>query len=159
MEHAEHTVTVATSVDLVWEILLDVEGYAKIFPPTQDVELLESSAEHQVARLTVRVNDEVQSWVSRRDIDPRRRVIAYRQVETLPIVGYMGGEWRALTVDQATTQLVLTHDFEISAVVNGKVAGKYLPPEAEALVRSAVEHNSVADLAAVKDEAERRARG
>lgn len=63
MEHTEHTVTVATSVDLVWEILLDVEGYAKIFPPTEDVQLLESSAEHQVARLTVRVNDEVQSWV------------------------------------------------------------------------------------------------
>lgn len=71
----------------------------------------------------------------------------------------MGGEWRALAVDHATTQLVLTHDFEISAAVNGKIAGKYLPSEAEALVRSAAEHNSAAGLAAVKDEAERRARG
>ncbi|GGZ97211.1 aromatase/cyclase [Streptomyces echinoruber] len=155
--HAEHTVTVEAPVDLVWGVLVDVEGYSRIFPPTREVHLLEESPTHQVARLHVDVGGEVQSWVSRRDIDPQRHVIAYRQLETAPIVERMGGEWRAFPLDAGRTQLVLTHDFAARQPVDGKAAGRFSLEEADAMLQAAVERNSVADLNAVKSEAERRA--
>jgi aromatase len=156
MHHTEHTVTVAAPVDVVWNVLVDVEGYARIFPPTQDVTILEESPEHQIARLVVDVSGEIQSWVSRRDIDVRRHVISYRQLENAPLMGHMGGDWRALAIDEETTQLVLTHDFKPKDPVDGKVAGRFSYQEADELIKAAVERNSVADLGAVKTESERR---
>jgi len=156
--HAEHTVTVDAPLNLVWDVLVDVKGYSRIFPPTREVNLLEESATHQVARLHVDVGGEEQSWVSRRDIDPQQHVIAYRQLETAPIVGRMGGDWRAFPLGAGRTQLVLTHDFAAREPVDGKVAGRFSFEEADAMLRAAVERNSVADLNAVKTEAEGRAR-
>jgi ribosome-associated toxin RatA of RatAB toxin-antitoxin module len=155
LHHTEHTITVNAPVEVVWPVLVDVEGYARIFPPTQEVTILEESPEHQIARLVVDVNGVVQSWVSRRDIDAKRGVIAYRQLENAPLMGYMGGEWRALPLGDDQTQLVLTHDFKPREPVDGKVAGQYTYEEADEIIKAAVERNSVADLGAVKDEAER----
>ncbi|MEV6873181.1 aromatase/cyclase [Amycolatopsis sp. NPDC051128] len=155
VHHTEHTVTVAAPLQTVWDILVDVEGYARIFPPTQEVKVLEESPRHQIARLTVDVNGAVQSWVSRRDIDPERHVISYRQLENAPLMAHMGGDWRALPIDEETTQLVLTHDFRAKDPVDGLVAGTYTFEEAEAMIAAAVERNSVADLGAVKEQAER----
>ncbi|GGL70701.1 hypothetical protein GCM10010129_12760 [Streptomyces fumigatiscleroticus] len=156
MHHTEHTVTVAAPAAVVWDVLVDVEDYARIFPPTREVRMLEESPRHQIARLTVDVNGEVQSWVSRRDIDADRRVIAYRQLEHAPVMGHMAGEWRALPLDGHTTQLVLTHDFKPREPdADGRVAGKFSYEEADAMIKAAVERNSVADLGAVKQEAER----
>ncbi|CAM4106978.1 aromatase/cyclase [Nocardia ninae] len=155
MHHTEHTVTVEAPVDVVWGVLADVEGYAKIFPPTQQVTILEESPTHQIARLVVEVSGANQSWVSRRDLDADRHVIAYQQLEKAPLMGHMGGEWRALPLDDDHTQLVLTHDFVAREPVDGKVAGKYTYAEADEMLQAAVERNSVADLAAVKTEAER----
>ncbi|PKW12089.1 Ribosome association toxin PasT (RatA) of the RatAB toxin-antitoxin module [Streptomyces sp. 1222.5] len=155
MHHTEHTVTVNAPAAIVWDVLVDVEGYARIFPPTEDVKMLEESPEHQIARLTVDVNGEVQSWISRRDIDAGRRVIAYRQLENAPMMGYMGGEWRALPIDEHTTQLVLTHDFKPREPEDGLIAGKFTYEQADEMIKAAVERNSVADLGAVKDEAEK----
>ncbi|MGK5627234.1 aromatase/cyclase [Streptomyces sp. URMC 123] len=157
LRHTEHTVTVQAPVDLVWEVLVDVEGYARIFPPTQEAKILEESPRHQTVRLVVDVNGQIQSWVSRRDIDHERRVIRYLQLEHAPLIGHMGGDWRALPIDEGTTQLVLTHDFRPREPVDGKVAGKFSYAEADELLQGAVERNSVADLGAVKEEAERRA--
>ncbi|MFI0421585.1 aromatase/cyclase [Spongiactinospora sp. 9N601] len=155
MPYAEHTVTVDASISVVWDLLVDVEGYARIFPPTQDVKIIEGDSTYQIARFVVDVNGETATWVSRRDIDAGRHVIAYRQLETAPIVGRMGGEWRAFPFGTDRTQLVLTHDFETREAVDGKVAGRFSPEEADAMLHAAVERNSVADLNAVKSEAER----
>jgi aromatase len=156
MRHAEHAVTVNAPLDDVWDILVDVEGYADIFPPTQAVAILEEGPGYQIAKLTVKVNDEINTWTSRRDLDAERRVIAYRQLNTAPIVGSMSGEWRAFFLDPNTTQLVLTHDYVAREPVNGAVAGRFTAEEADTLLHAAVERNSVADLEAVKREAERR---
>jgi aromatase len=157
MKHTEHTVTIQAPVDVVWDVLVDVEGYARIFPPTQEAKILEESPRHQIVRLVVDVNGETQSWVSRRDIDNSRRVIAYRQLESAPLMGFMGGEWRALPIDDKTTQLVLTHDFKPKDPIDGLVAGKFTLEQVWSLLDAAVERNSVADLGAVKTESEKRA--
>jgi aromatase len=152
MDHTEHTVTVEASADVVYAVLADVEGYAKLFPPTESVTMLEEADAYQIARLVVDVSGQRQSWVSRRDLDRERRVIAYRQLENAPMVEYMGGEWRALPLGQNRTQLVITHDF--AARPTSSVPAQ---EEATALLSAAVERNSHADLDAVRREAERRA--
>ncbi|NGO70286.1 SRPBCC family protein [Streptomyces boncukensis] len=159
MKHVEHTITVEAPTALVWEILADVEGYADIFPPTQKVEIVESGPGYEIARLHVDVSGTPTTWTSRRDLDEQRHVIAYRQLETAPIVGSMSGEWRAFALAADRTQLVLTHDFVAREPVDGLVAGKLTPDEARDMLDAAVERNSVADLGAVRDEAERRHAG
>jgi aromatase len=150
MHHTEHTVTVEASADVVYAVLADVEGYARLFPPTQSVTMLEEGDAHQIARLVVDVSGQLQSWVSRRDLDPRRRVIAYRQLENAPMVEHMGGEWRALPLDANRTQLVITHDFAARPTSSVPTLD-----QATALLQAAVERNSLADLAAVRQQAER----
>jgi aromatase len=152
MHHAEHTVTVDAPVDLVWEVLVDVEGYPAIFPPTQGVEILQSRPGQQIVRLDVEVNGEIVSWTSQRDIDAERRVIAYRQLETAPIVQHMAGDWRAFPFGPDRTQLVLTHDFAARVPPGGQLDLE----QADRMLLAAVERNSTADIEAVKGEAERR---
>lgn len=153
MFHTEHTVTVEAPADVVYAVLEDIEGYCKLFPPTESSTLLEQSDTHQIARLVVDVSGQTQSWVTRRDLDSRRRVIAYRQLDNAPMIQYMGGEWRALPLDDTHTQLVITHDFAARAT-------EAVPSEERAteLLRAAVDRNSHADLDAVRAESERRAR-
>jgi aromatase len=152
MYHTEHTVTIEANANIVYDVLADVEGYAELFPPTESVTMLEESETHQIARLVVDVMGKRQSWVSRRDLDRERRAIAYRQLENAPLVEYMGGEWRALPLDANRTQLVLTHDFAARPTESAPTQ-----EQATELLKAAVERNSHADLAAVRQEAERRA--
>jgi ribosome-associated toxin RatA of RatAB toxin-antitoxin module len=151
MFHTEHTVTVEAPADVVYAVLEDIEGYADLFPPTQSSTILEESDTHQIARLVVDVSGQVQSWVTRRDLDRDRRVIAYRQLENAPMIQFLGGEWRALPLDDNRTQLVITHDFAARAT-------EAVPSQEKAteLLRAAVDRNSHADLDAVRNEAERR---
>jgi aromatase len=152
MFHTEHTVTVEAPADVVYAVLADVEGYADLFPPTESVTMLEETEAYQIARLVVDVSGQVQSWVTRRDLDRERRTISYRQLENAAMVESMGGEWRALPLDDQHTQLVITHDFAArttEAVPSQKKATE--------LLRTAVENNSHADLDAVRKEAEKRA--
>jgi aromatase len=152
MFHTEHTVTVEAPADVVFAVLADIEGYANLFPPTQESTILEESETHQIARLVVDVSGQIQSWVTRRDIDRERRVIAYRQLENAPMIEFMGGEWRALPLDEKRTQLVITHDFAARPT-------EAVPSQEKAteLLRAAVDRNSDADLDAVRKESERRA--
>jgi ribosome-associated toxin RatA of RatAB toxin-antitoxin module len=157
MEHTEHTITIDAPQQIVWEVLADIEGYADLFPPTQSATILEEGDGYQIAKLVVDVSGQVQSWTTRRELNAELGVISYRQLQTAPLVEYMGGEWRALPFGPGRTQLVLTHDFAARQEdENGKVAEKYTHAEAHELLSAAVERNSVADLAAVRDESERR---
>lgn len=156
MFHTEHCVTIDAPVQYVYDVLADVEGYANLFPPTQSVTLLEQGADYQIARLVVDVSGQLQTWVTRRDMDATRKVIRYQQLETAPLVEHMGGEWRCFSLKEEQTQLVITHDFIVRKPVDGLVLGKFTPEQAEEMMRGAVERNSVADLDAVRKEAERR---
>jgi acyl carrier protein len=158
MFHTEHCVTVDAPIDVVYSVLADVEGYANLFPPTQSVTLLEQGPDYQIARLVVDVSGQIQSWTTRRDLDVAQKIIRYRQLQTAPLMEHMGGEWRCFPLREHQTQLVITHDFAPRKAEDGLVLGKYTSEEAQEIVQQAVERNSVADLAAVKQEAERRVR-
>jgi acyl carrier protein len=154
LQHTEHAISIDASVDRVYDILSDLKGYERLFPPTQSVEILEEGSGYQIGRLVVDVGGSLQSWVTRRELDAEQALIRYHQIETAPLIGHMSGEWRCFPLGGSSTQLVLTHDFVVREPRNGRVAG--LPVEqAEEALSGAVERNSHADLAAVKAEAER----
>jgi ribosome-associated toxin RatA of RatAB toxin-antitoxin module len=157
MFHTEHCITIDAPVQTVYEVLADVEGYSNLFPPTQSVTMLEQGPDYQIAKLVVEVSGQIQSWITRRDLDRERGIIRYRQLETAPLVQYMGGEWRCFPFGKEQTQLVITHDFAPREAVDGLVLGKYTSEQVEEMLCGAVERNSATDLAAVKQEAERRA--
>jgi aromatase len=162
MFHTEHCITIDAPVRDVYDVLENVEGYAGLFPPTQSVTLLEQGTNHQginyqIAQLVVEVSGQIQTWTTRRDLDKALGIIRYRQLQTAPLVDYMGGEWRCFPFGEEQTQLVLTHDFAPRSSKDGLVLGQYTSEQVEQMLRGAVERNSAADLAAVKQEAERRA--
>lgn len=150
--HTEHAITIETPASVVFEVLTDVEGYVRLFPQTRSVTILEEGDSYQLTRLVVDVKGEDLSWVSRRDLDRERKVIAYRQLETAPLLDNMGGEWRCLPLDERRTQLVITHDFSARRPADGRMTFE----EAENTVLGAVDRNSNIELVAVKAEAERR---
>jgi ribosome-associated toxin RatA of RatAB toxin-antitoxin module/acyl carrier protein len=158
MEHTEHTITVDAPASAVWDVLADVERYPELFAATQSATIIEEDDDYQIVQLEVDVSGQVQSWTTRRDLDARWGVIAYQQLQTAPLVEHMSGEWRAVPFGTERTQLVLTHDFAARREdETGTVAGQYSHAEAFQLLCDAVERNSVAHLAAVRDESERRA--
>ncbi|WP_067474289.1 SRPBCC family protein [Dietzia timorensis] len=155
--HTEHTVTVSAPRDLVWEILVDVENYPNLFEATQSAEIVEKGVTYELVKLEVDVSGKLQAWTSRRDIDSDLGVIAYRQLETAPMVEHMGGEWRVFSLGADRAQLVITHDFAArKADQNGMVAGEFTFEQASEMLANAVERNSVAHLGAIKTEAELR---
>ncbi|MEU0940794.1 SRPBCC family protein [Embleya sp. NPDC005971] len=155
MPNLEHTVTINAPIADVWRILLDVEGWVRLFPLTSAARVTESSPTHQIVAITGDIGGRSQSWVSRRDIDEARRVIGYHQVEKAPLVGRMAGEWRAVSTSDTTTELTITHDFE-PAPVGGPVAGVPGGRELDGLLGRALDHLGSAHLAAIKSEAESR---
>lgn len=157
MFHTEHCVTIDAPVQVVYDVLADVEGYANLFPPTQAVTMIEQGHDYQIAKLVVNVGGALQSWTTRRDLDTRYHIIRYHQLQTAPLMEAMGGEWRCFPLRGEQTQLVITHDFAPRTAVDGLILGQFTSEQAEKMVREAVEHNSVADLSAVKQESERRA--
>ncbi|MEU5974728.1 aromatase/cyclase [Streptomyces sp. NPDC047315] len=157
-QHTEHTVTAQAPQSVVWEVLTDIENYPNLFGATKSAVVTERGEGYEIARLEVDVSGQLQAWTTRRDLNPELGVVAYRQLETAPLVEHMSGEWRALPYGPDRTQVVLTHDFAARQEgADGKVAGEFTHAEAHRMLSEAVERNSTAHLAAVRDEAERRA--
>jgi aromatase len=149
----EHSITVAASPDAVYALVADVSAWPQVFGPTVHVEVLEESdaadgahdaAGEQLLRIWAIANEQVRTWTSRRTLDPRARVIRFRQVVSAAPVASMGGTWRIEAVDGGTTRVVLLHDY--------RAVGD--DPEAEEFIERAIDRNSVAELAALKNAAE-----
>lgn len=144
----EHSVDVAAPPADVYRLVADVSAWPQVFEPTVHVEILQD-ADHdlggeQTLRIWATAQGQVKSWTSRRVLDPAARTIVFRQVVSAPPVASMGGEWRVEERDDGTSRVVLLHDYR--AVDDD--------PEAEALIARAVEHNSTAELGALKKAAE-----
>ncbi|WP_405625351.1 aromatase/cyclase [Streptomyces sp. NBC_01396] len=153
----EHSVTVAAPPDAVYALVADVTAWPQVFGPTVHVEVLEESRAaregtgtgttgtgEQLLRIWAIANEQVRTWTSRRTLDPRARVVTFRQVVSAAPVASMGGTWRIEPLEDGTTRVVLLHDYR--AVGDDPEAGK--------LIERAVDRNSVAELAALKNAAE-----
>lgn len=140
----EHTVVVDAPADTVYGLVADVSAWPQIFGPTIHVEVLEEEADEQLLRIWATANDQVRSWTSHRILNSRTRSVSFRQVVPAAPVSAMGGQWRIEPNDDGGSRVVLLHDY--SAVDDD--------PEAVALIERAVDRNSRAELAALKNAAE-----
>lgn len=140
----EHTVTVSAPAAAVFDLIADVSRWPCVFGPTVQVDYLERTEDAELLRIWAFANGEVRTWTSRRSLDRGSGRIAFRQVASSPPVAGMGGEWCLRPLDEDTTRVVLRHDFQ---AVHDE------PRDVEWISR-ATDHNSTAELAALRRAAE-----
>lgn len=147
---AEHGIMVQAPADVVYDIVRDVLSWPRVFGPTVYVDRLggtggqEAGGEERI-RIWATANDQIKGWTSHRVLDPRGRRITFRQEVSQPPVAAMSGEWIIEAASEASTRVRLTHTF--------RAVGD--DPEKVGWIRRAVDRNSDAELAALKDAAER----
>ncbi|MEU4885941.1 MULTISPECIES: aromatase/cyclase [Streptomyces] len=140
----EHTVTVDAAPAAVFALIADVSGWPQVFGPTVHAEAEEEPDGRQTLRIWALAGDRVRHWTSRRILDASARTVSFRQVVSAHPVAAMGGEWRVEPVDGGGSRVVLLHDYR--AVDDD--------PAAVELIGEAVDRNSRAELAALRNAAE-----
>ncbi|MFD4926586.1 aromatase/cyclase [Streptomyces goshikiensis] len=139
-----HSVSVAAPAEVVHGIVADVTRWPEFFAPNVHVEHLARDERSERIRIWATANGEVKTWVSRRELDPEQLTVTFRQeVSTAPVAS-MGGKWVVTPVNATSSLLELYHDF---TVIDDDPAGV-------AWVNSALDTNSAAELAGIKDVAE-----
>jgi ribosome-associated toxin RatA of RatAB toxin-antitoxin module len=145
VSHAVHDITVAAPPDRVYELLADAAGWPALFPPTVHAEVTATGEGTERLRLWATANGAVKAWTSLRTLDPAARRITFRQEVSTPPVAGMGGEWRVEETADGHSRVWLTHEYR---AVGDDPAGL-------AWIEEAIERNSGAELAALRDGAER----
>ena len=136
--HTRHVATVSAPAAEVYATIADVTRWPHTFGPTVYAEVLESTGQAERLRLWAYANGTVQTWTSRRSLDPESLHVGFEQEISPPPVRSMGGEWRLEALDERTTRVELLHDFTAASI------------EAEELISRAVDSNSTAELSALK---------
>ena len=147
-QHTEHSITVDAPARSVYDLIADVTRWPAFFTPTVHARVLEHRDGRERIQLWAYANGEVRTWTSRRELDPDRLRVDFRQEVSSAPVAAMGGQWRMEPLDEERTRLVLTHDYR---AVDDDPAG-------EEWIARAVDRNSQSELAGVKKIAEEHAR-
>ncbi|HEV7760279.1 MAG TPA: aromatase/cyclase [Acidimicrobiales bacterium] len=142
---ARHTIEIEAAADTVYRLVADTERWPVVLGPTVHVRRLEGDDTDELLALWATANGSVRNWTSRRKLDPHSRRIDFRQVTPSHPVAGMGGTWALEPLGADRTRVVLDHDF---AAVDDD-------PDAVAWIDQAMDRNSHAELAAIKENAER----
>ncbi|MEU8763229.1 aromatase/cyclase [Streptomyces sp. NPDC048659] len=142
--HTEHAITVAAAARRVFGLIVDVGRWPETFPPTVHVEHVERGDTEERIRIWATANGQVKTWTSRRLLDRERLSVRFRQEVSQPPVAAMGGEWIVEPLSATESRVRLLHDFR--AVDDD--------PEKTEWIRRAIDHNSAAELAALRTAAE-----
>jgi aromatase len=118
----------------------DVSKWPVIFSPTVYTRVLEYSAQNDRIEIWATALGTIRCWTSRRSFDPGTRCITFVQEHSAPPVGFMGGSWRFEPLAGGRTEVVLGHSF--SPVPD--------QPDSVELITRAVDHNSTAELDALR---------
>jgi aromatase len=132
-----HTRVVAAPADDVYRVVADVTLWPVVFGPTVHVQHLPRTEREERFQLWAVVAGAVNTWVSRRALDPVARRITFRQERSHPPVTGMAGRWSFRPRGDDRTEVTLDHTF--SACDAGALA----------TINGAVDHNSTEELAAL----------
>ncbi|MFK0171020.1 aromatase/cyclase [Streptomyces sp. NPDC090306] len=141
----EHEITVGAPAPTVYRLLADVAQWPRIFPPTLHVDQVEHDGRRERIRIWATAGDEAKNWTSRRTLDADALRITFRQEVTAPPVAAMGGTWIVEPVTDDASRVRLLHDY--SAIDDD--------PGSLEWIDRAVDRNSRAELAALKENLER----
>jgi aromatase len=140
----EHEVAVGTPAERVYALIADVGRWPEVFPPTVHAECVEKDGNSELVRLWATANGTAKTWTSRRQHDPERMSVSFRQERSQHPVGGMGGEWVVEPVSDSECRVRLRHDF---------FAASDDPADLD-WISQAVDRNSTSELQALKSSAE-----
>ncbi|MEV4754166.1 aromatase/cyclase [Micromonospora sp. NPDC049559] len=140
-----HRITVDAPAEQVFALVADVTAWPYVFPPTLHAEYLRRSDTEERLRIWATANGEVKTWTSRRLLHRDRRRIRFQQEVPAPPLASMSGEWIVEAAGPDRTEVTLTHEFRALTA----------EPETLAWITRAVDTNSDAELAALRNAAER----
>lgn len=144
MREVAHRVEIAAPAHDVYRLIAEVVNWPQVFPPTVHVDRLEHTGGRERIRIWATANGEPKTWTSLRDLDEGSLRVSFRQEVSQPPVAAMGGSW--LIEPRSDTACVVHLRHEYRAVDHD--------PGALAWIDRAVDHNSTAELAALKTRAE-----
>jgi aromatase len=142
---AAHEITVNAPAHAVYRLLARVTNWPRIFPPTIHVEQIQADGDSERIRIWAIANGEPKNWISHRTLDPGALRITFRQDVTAPPVAAMGGAWIIEPLGPEQSRVRLLHDY--------RAIGD--DPHDLLWIERAVDKNSTAELAALKDNVER----
>lgn len=141
----EHSRVVRAPADRLYALVADVGRWPVLLGPCLWARQIERHGADERIELWAQTNGKVATWTSRRTLDPRSLRISFRQDRSTAPVASMSGDWSFHPAGDGRTRIVLTHAF--TAVDDA--------PEALEWIAQAVDRNSVQELAALGDFAER----
>ncbi|MDI3423685.1 aromatase/cyclase [Streptomyces luteolus] len=144
----EHEITISAPATAVYRLLAEVTNWPRIFPPTIYVDREETGGNEERIRIWATANGEPKTWTSHRTLDPEALRITFRQEVPAPPVAAMGGTWIVEPLDDGgspAARVRLLHDY--SAIGDD--------PHDLLWIQRAVDKNSTAELAALKENVER----
>jgi len=144
MRRTEHEIVVAAPADTVYQLIADVQRWPQLFPPTIHVEHVDRGEREERIRIWATANGEPKSWVSRRMLEPDHRRINFQQEVSTPPVASMGGAWVIEPRSDSESRVRLLHEY--------RSVGD--DPDGLAWIDRAVDGNSRAELAALKESIE-----
>ncbi|MFJ9646086.1 aromatase/cyclase [Streptomyces sp. NPDC101206] len=140
-----YAVDVAAPAGVVYGLIADTTRWPLFVPPSIHVERLDFDGVRDRFQMWATANGTVKSWLSHRTLDaPARRIDFHQEVPAGPALS-LGGRWTVEARGTDRSRLTLDHAFT--------VAGDR--PEDAAWVERATDSNSRAELARLKDSAER----
>jgi ribosome-associated toxin RatA of RatAB toxin-antitoxin module len=145
--HTEHSITVSVPPQAAFWLISDVRTWPVCFPPTVHAERISGDDSDERIQIWALANGELRTWISRRRQDRGKCRIEFAQEVSQPPVASMTGTWTIEPLNNAESNVVLTHDY--SAIGDDS--------EDLALIFRAVDKNSRAELAALKKAAEQHA--
>ncbi len=140
----EHDVKVGAPAERVYALIADVGKWPEIFPPTVHAECVEKDGNSELIRIWATANGTPKTWTSRREHDPERMSVSFRQERSQHPVGGMGGKWVVEPVSESGCHVRLLHDF---------FAASDDPADLD-WISQAVDRNSMSELRALKTSAE-----
>jgi aromatase len=128
--HTDNEVVINAPLDVVWERMMDVEGWPDLFSEYAKAEVTERDGDTIKFRLTTHPDPEydgqVWSWISERTADPASHSSKSRRIETGPFE-YMNIEWYFEDADGGT-RMRWVQDFSMKpgAPANDEQAEQYM---------------------------------
>jgi aromatase len=128
--HTDNEVVINAPLDVVWERMMDVEGWPDLFSEYAKAEVTERDGDTIKFRLTTHPDPDyegqVWSWISERTADPDNHSSKSRRIETGPFE-YMNIEWYFEEADGGT-RMRWVQDFSMKpgAPANDEQAEEYM---------------------------------
>ena len=141
-------IDIAAPADVVYGLIAGATHWPQYFIPNVHVQRTELDASAERLRIWAMANGEIRTWTSHRALDPHNHRVEFHQEVSSPPVASMGGTWSVEPRTSGTSRLELTHHFD--AVDDD--------PDGVEWISKATAKNSAAELANIKELAERRSR-